>query len=325
MILTTRVVQEDGLLVSKDLLADLPAFLEVADRLSFRAAADAMDLTPAALSKAVSRLEARLGQPLMTRTTRRVALTPAGAAFRVRASEALDLVGEAMAAVQLGPRIAGRVQVVAPASLLPALGAPLGALTLRHHGLTVSLGERDDATGTKASPKAAGTKADLDLHFGAADGAVRAVRLGLLPSVAVAAPAYVARHGLPSSWADPAAYLCLDVVPAVFRQPDWDRPAAPASLTASDAAAVLAAALAGAGIARLWQPLVAADLEAGTLLRVLPGDDPPAIPIAASLHAATEELPRVSLVLRELARALGFDPPSVVQAMGAAASDATAP
>ena len=325
MILTARGVQEDGLLVSKDLLADLPAFLEVADRLSFRAAADAMDLTPAALSKAVSRLEARLGQPLMTRTTRRVALTPAGVAFRARAAEALDLVGEAMDAVQLGPRIAGRVQVVAPASLLPALGAPLGALTLRHHGLTVSLRAQEALPAKKASQKSGGASSDLALRFGPADGTARTIPLGLLPSVAVASPAYVAQHGLPSNWAEPAAYLCHDNDPLGFGQPCWDRPAALASLASSDAAAVLAAVLAGAGIARLWKPLVASDLLAGRLLLVLPGDDPPPMPIAISLNAGAEELPRVSLVLRELARALGFDPPAVVQAIGATASHATAP
>jgi DNA-binding transcriptional LysR family regulator len=314
-----------GLLVSKDLLADLPAFLEVAERLSFRAAAEAMDLTPAALSKAIGRLESRLGQPLMTRTTRRVALTPAGVAFRARAAEALDMVGDAMAAVRLGPRLAGRVQVVAPASLLPALGAPLGALIQRHHGLTIITGAQSSAAGKKTSLKAGQQGADLELHFGPSLGNAGSVHLGLVPRIAVAAPAYAARHGLPASWSEPASYLALDLDLPDIVHPGWDRPSEAANLTSSDTSAILAATLAGAGIARLWQPLVAADLAAGRLLRVLPGDDPPPVPIAARVNARDESLPRVLLVLREVARALGLGTPDIPQATDVTTSDATAP
>ncbi len=313
------------LLVPKDLLSDLPAFLEVAERLSFRAAAEAMDLTPAALSKAIGRLESRLGQPLMTRTTRRVALTPAGVAFRARAAEALDMVEDAMAAVRLGPRIVGRVQVVAPASLLPALGAPLGALVQRHHGLTIATRAQPAAPGKKTLPKAGHPSAELDVYFGPSAESPGSVHLGLLPRIAVAAPAYVARHGLPATWSEAASHLCLDLdLPAILH-PGWDRPPEAANLTSTDTAAILAATLAGAGIARLWQPLVAADLAAGRLLRVLPGDDPPPIPIAARLNAGDDSLPRVVLVLREVARALGLSPPDIPQATGATVSDATAP
>ncbi len=322
-------------MVPKDLLADLPAFLEVADRLSFRAAAQAMDLTPAALSKAVVRLEDRLGQPLFVRTTRRVALTPAGEAFRARAAEALDIVADGMAAVRMGPQVAGRVQVSAPASLLPALGPPLAALARRHHGLTVRLAPAgaDRADPDPAGPNPAdGTDeraCDLDLRIAPATDPARDLPAGLLTAIAVAAPAYVAQFGLPGAWTDPDRHLWLVVEgpprdPGLGR-PDWRAPAPGAILASADAATVRAAALAGAGIARLWRPLVAADLAAGRLQRILPGDDPPAVPVSVRIQADHAARPRVMLVLHEALRSLGLDVPAGGQDRGATASDATAP
>src|SRR5437870_4161999 len=61
-----------------DQFAGLPAFLAVADRASFRAAAADLGVTRAAVSQAVQALERRLGQPLFQRTTRSVSLTEAG-------------------------------------------------------------------------------------------------------------------------------------------------------------------------------------------------------------------------------------------------------
>jgi len=59
-------------------LADLTAFVAVADELSFRAAASRLDITPSALSHSMRQLESRLGVRLLNRTTRSVSLTDAG-------------------------------------------------------------------------------------------------------------------------------------------------------------------------------------------------------------------------------------------------------
>ena len=67
----------------------LPAFVCVADTLSFRAAATRLGVTPAAVSRAVQRLEERLGVRLFERTTRSVRLTAEGARFAARCREAL--------------------------------------------------------------------------------------------------------------------------------------------------------------------------------------------------------------------------------------------
>src|SRR4030088_1326470 len=62
-------------------LADLTAFVAVADRLSFRAAASQLGVSPSALSHSMRQLEERLGVRLLNRTTRSVSVTDAGLRF----------------------------------------------------------------------------------------------------------------------------------------------------------------------------------------------------------------------------------------------------
>ena len=68
-------------LIPVDPLADIAVFVRVVERGSFTLAADDLELSRAAVSKYVSRLEERLGARLMQRTTRRLSLTEAGAAL----------------------------------------------------------------------------------------------------------------------------------------------------------------------------------------------------------------------------------------------------
>lgn len=78
---------------------DMTAFVRIVDLGSFARAADDLRVTPSALSKLVSRLEDRLGVRLLTRTTRRLALTSEGSLFLERAREVLELIGRTEADV----------------------------------------------------------------------------------------------------------------------------------------------------------------------------------------------------------------------------------
>jgi DNA-binding transcriptional LysR family regulator len=85
-------------------LRQLEAFVAVAAELHFGRAAEKLYVAPPTLSELVRRLERELGTPLFTRTTRRVALTAAGAEFLARTETILDQLAAARAAVQ---RVAG--------------------------------------------------------------------------------------------------------------------------------------------------------------------------------------------------------------------------
>ena len=77
-------------------LADLTAFVAVADNLSFRAAASRIGVTPSALSHTMRQLEERLGVRLLNRTTRSVALTDAGVRLLGRARPAVEQISRAL-------------------------------------------------------------------------------------------------------------------------------------------------------------------------------------------------------------------------------------
>jgi DNA-binding transcriptional LysR family regulator len=77
-------------------LAELTAFVAVADRLSFRAAASQLGITPSALSHSMRQLEERLGMRLLHRTTRSVSLTDAGRRLLDRLRPAIDQIAGAL-------------------------------------------------------------------------------------------------------------------------------------------------------------------------------------------------------------------------------------
>ena len=70
--------------IPRNLLDGVEAFLRVADRKSFRLAADDLGVSPSAISQTVRQLEERIGLPLFIRTTRSVGLTEAGSLFHAR-------------------------------------------------------------------------------------------------------------------------------------------------------------------------------------------------------------------------------------------------
>lgn len=93
-------------------LADLRAFLAVADLGSFRAASEALHLSQSALSRRVDKLEAALGVQLMTRTTRKVELTTLGRGFVPRARSVLNELESALVGIRdVAERLSGMVTI----------------------------------------------------------------------------------------------------------------------------------------------------------------------------------------------------------------------
>jgi DNA-binding transcriptional LysR family regulator len=109
-----------------DPFSGLSEFMAVARHRSFRGAAAELRVTPAAVSQAVKALEVRLGLPLLVRTTRRVALSEAGAGFLARVGPAATEIGEALTeAAQMHNRPAGQLRLSVPRIALDLVILPV--------------------------------------------------------------------------------------------------------------------------------------------------------------------------------------------------------
>lgn len=253
-------------------ITDLHAFVAVSEARSFSAAARRLSVTTAAVSKAVIRLEARLGVRLFTRTTRRVTPTREGVEFFVRIRDVLDRLAEAEADVGAGSgSLSGDVRISAPVLIGQQVLAPLLADFRRSHPkvvLDVRLGD--------AFVDLVATGTDIALRLGElADAGYIARRLTTTRFVTCASPAYLEQHGRPQSVDDLRKHACVTyVVQGSGRPFKWrfvgDEAFEPdRSVLVGDGGANRAFAIAGLGLIQEIDVAVQPDLECGTLVEVL--------------------------------------------------------
>ncbi|NRF65713.1 LysR family transcriptional regulator [Aquincola sp. S2] len=268
-----------------DQLRALRVFVQVAAEGSLAGAARVLDLAPAVVTRTLAELEAHLGTRLMHRTTRRLALTEAGENYLANARRILAELDEADAeAGAASAQAHGSLRVLAPPAFAVHQLAPLlPALRARHPQLVLDVA-------TPGPVEAADANFDVSivsLGQQPLQGDFIARRLAVSTFVLCAAPAYLDRHGRPDA---PDALLPhAGLLPAVdaVRQglrlyhdksaasakampPLVELPAPRAVLSTSQLELLLAAALAGLGIAGLPSFLAAAALRDGRLERVLP-------------------------------------------------------
>jgi len=254
----------------------LAIFAKVVELRSFAGAAAELALSKATVSKAVTRLEARLGARLFNRTSRRLALTDAGQKLAERAtqlladgeaaeSEALAQSAAPRGLVRLAVPMTFGVKVVAP--LLPEFLAlfPEVAIDLHLSDAMVDLiGEGFDAGVRIASLP---------------DSSLMARRLCPMPRYTVASKAYLAQFGRPTHPMHLAQHRCLGY--AYLSTPGaWHysnaageqatvRPSGP--LRVNNGEALLPAVIAGLGIADLPEFIVGDALAAGEVEVILQG------------------------------------------------------
>src|SRR5690606_5891800 len=107
-------------------LDGLVIFLTVAETRGFRAAARRLGVTPSAVSQRIRSLEARVGAPLFSRSTRSVSLTEAGERLLLHVRPAVEMLTLGLeAAGGLGREIGGRLRINAPRAALPILAQRL--------------------------------------------------------------------------------------------------------------------------------------------------------------------------------------------------------
>lgn len=248
----------------------LLSFVEAARAGSMSAAARKLDLTPAAISKNVLRLEGELGVRLFNRSTRQLRLTPEGERFFARAEVALRELDEAVAEVGRALEApSGRVRISVGVSFGRRWVAPaLPALLQRYPALQIEL----DLDNRQVDLIAEGY--DIGIRGGVIhDSALIARHVCDLPVVLVASPEYLARRGVPSSRSDLVWHDCIGVRFVSGTRPPWrfhDSDAiheiVPESrLLVSEPEAAVELAVAGAGIAQISVHHVVSHLRAGRL------------------------------------------------------------
>lgn len=250
-------------------------FAAVVEHRSFSGAADALAVSKATVSKAITRLEGRLGTTLFHRTSRRLTLTDSGQALAERAQRILQE-GQCAEeqALDAASAPAGLVRIAAPLSFgIKHLGPVLADFLGRHPAIRIDLRLSD------AFVDIVGEGIDIAIRIAELpDSSLRARRLGPVTGHIVAAPAYFERHGRPRHPADLAGHACFTYAntanPDVwrFRKAGGEEAAVRVEgpIRTDNGEAILPALRAGLGVAVLPGFIVDDDLAAGTLEAVLP-------------------------------------------------------
>nr|WP_314072777.1 LysR family transcriptional regulator [uncultured Roseococcus sp.] len=244
---------------------------------SFGRAGETLGLTPSGVSRAVARLEARLGVRLFDRSPQAVALTDEGRRFHAQVAPLLAGIEEAATdAAGAATSVRGRLRVnVDPWFARLVLAPRLVAFMAAHPALSVDLIVRD----TIGDLVTEGF--DAAVRFGEPEASgVIARKLLETRILACAAPSYLARRGTPAHPLDLEAHECL-----LYRDPATGRPfpwefhnrsgevvevRATGRLVTNDLSAKLAACSAGHGIAQVIEPGLTEALSRGELVQILP-------------------------------------------------------
>ena len=262
-----------------DRLTSMRVFVQATQAGSLSAAARRLDISPAMAAKHVDALEARLGVKLLHRTTRKLALTDAGATYLEAVQRILADVDEADAAATSQRTLAtGLLRCNAPLAYGVRHIAPLmPAFNRAHPAVTVELGMTDAAVDLIDG------RWDLAVRIGALhDDSLQARRLGDCALVLCAAPAYLDTHGVPRTVADLAQHNCLGyTLSRSSNATHWSfgkdgriRQKVQGNLHANNGDALLAAALGGQGL--IYQPdFIVDDAITRGDLHALPLDHPP--------------------------------------------------
>lgn len=259
-----------------DHLPDTEAFVTTVDQGSLTAAASAMATTPSVISRAIARLEKRLGVQLLHRSTRRLSLTDAGRLYLKSSRTAFTLIEDGERAIQdQGGELSGTVRLSVPTTYghyrLPAI---LKAFVLRHPRVQIELSV---------------SNRNVDL---VAEGFDMAIRLGDPPDSGLvarkledaalglfAAPDYVQTAGIPQSLEELATHRCMAfVMPStgrvlswLFKQGgkniEWSPPTA--LRVCDDVLGVVSLAEQGLGICQIYDFIVSERVRQGRLVELL--------------------------------------------------------
>jgi DNA-binding transcriptional LysR family regulator len=256
-----------------DMLHALETFVRVVETGSFSAVARESNVNTSAVTRLVGQLEEHFGVRLFHRTTRHLSLTEDGQTLLSHAHDVIDAASgleDSLGRQHSAPTGRVRVGLTAGGGRLVTNG--LGDLLDRYPGLTVDLVIREHFDDLIED------RLDLAVRVGQpVDASLVARSVGGFGRTLVAAPPYLATHGVPTTPEDLHGYRCIvhESGPGSARW-RFNGPDGPheievlGALTATTSNVVRQAALAGHGIALLSEPLVHEDIRGGRLERLLP-------------------------------------------------------
>jgi DNA-binding transcriptional LysR family regulator len=267
-----------------DNLKQLASFVAVVKQGSLSAAARTEGVVPAVMGRRLDALEERLGAKLLVRTTRSLSLTQEGSAFYEDCLRILSELAEAESAVASGSaRPRGHLRISAPAGFGRRHVAPhAAAFQQANPGIKVTLDLSDRIVDLLREPIDCAIRiSDLS------DSSLVAVRLAQNRRVVVAAPAYLAQHGIPRRLDDLSRYTCLTLGESQSRgwrfvvDGEQINLRVTGMLECNDGAVLHDWALQGRGLAwrSLWE--VKDDLSEGRLVSVLDHYSSPDYPVYA--------------------------------------------
>lgn len=276
-----------------DRLTATRVFVEVVERGSQTAAADALEMSRAMVSRYLGELETWVGARLLHRTTRKLSLTGAGEQLLGQCREMLAM-ADAMQSVsrtdEAAPR--GTLRIACSQSLAQAwLVHALDDFTRLYPQVSVDLLVGSQAVNLVEA------RIDLALRItNQLDPNLIARQLAVCRSVVCATPAYLARHGTPQRPEDLAQHNCLSY--AYFGRSIWEfsragEPHAVAvsgNLSANESMVLLEAVLADIGISLQPRYSVGAHLRSGALVQLVPDYEPQQLGIHA-LYGTRRQMP----------------------------------
>ncbi len=261
----------------------MQVFVAVADAEGFAPAARKLQMSPPAVTRAITALEERLGILLFHRTTRQVRLTAAGLRFLEDCRRILADLGEAedsATGAHREPR--GRLSITASMRFGYMYVAPLLLEFLeRYPEVSVQTLFVDRVVNLLEEGL------DVAVRIGPLpDSSLTAIRVGTVRRVVCGSPAYLARHDIPQT---PEALADHDIVvfSGLSPRPAWNfhttdgelNVPLTSRLTVNTADVAIAAAVAGRGLTRVLSYMIAPELKSGQLQIVLAGYEPAPLPI----------------------------------------------
>ena len=256
-----------------DRMTAMAVFVEVVERGSLTAAAEALDMSRAMVTRYLAEVERWLGARLLHRTTRRISLTGPGEAALLRFRQMLAIGDELQGELATDdPEPHGLLRVTASVSFGQSHLAAAVAEFVRRYPLT-----RVELLLVDRMVNLVEERIDVAVRIsGAIDPNLIARPLAQCHSVLCAAPAYLAAHGTPATADALAAHNCLThhyVGKSVWQLRRDGRSVSVAvggNISANEASLLVEAVRAGAGIAMLPMYQIGPLLASGELVRVLP-------------------------------------------------------